>query len=315
METSLDAMELEMRNQPEDLQTYARYLTDLRVPLLNPWETIFTGSGDSYAAALFARQLSGGLALAEDPYEVWSNPTLARDRNIVLISVSGRTRANVTLARRLRKVARRRIAITSNPDSTLAQQCDRSIGLRYRKAGKVTSGTTSFTTRLLASARLIGRIPGKLTLTPPMGKAKAWAKGARLAPRGTFLFIGSGVGRALAEYGASKIHEVLGSKATAQYLEQVGHAQLFSLDPRRDNIVCIGTGKSRRVWDLAGAMSRGGFRVLRIAPKETNVLTWSLVASFHLQNLALGIARKLGMTECAFLADKTRLELSNKLIY
>jgi DNA-binding MurR/RpiR family transcriptional regulator len=308
-------MELEMRNEPEDLQTYNRYLMGLHVPRLNPSETIFTGSGDSYAAALFARQLSGGLALAEDPYEVWSNPTLARGRSVVLISVSGRTRSNVTLAQRLRKVAGRRIAITSDPDSPLAQQCDSSIILRYRKAGKLTSGTTSFTASLLASACLIGRGPGRLTLTSSLEKSREWAEDAGYDVRGSFLFIGSGVGRALAEYGTCKVHEVLGSRADAQYPEQVGHAQLFSLDPRKDTVVCVGTSKSRRTWEVARAMSRAGFRVLKISAGEKNVLTWSLVVSFHLQNLALAIARRLGMTECAFLSDKTRLRVSNKLIY
>ncbi len=135
-----------------------------------------------------------------------------------------------------------------------------------------------------------------------------------MGPGGT-LFIGSGVGRALAEYGACKIQEVLGSKADARFPEQVGHAQLFSLDPRKDNIVCIGTSKNRKVWEVAAALSSSGFRVLKVGPRERNVLTWSLAVSFHLQNLVLGIARKLGMNECAFLADKKRLGLSSKLIY
>lgn len=304
-----------MRNEPEDLQAYTRYLMGLRVPRLNPSETIFTGSGDSYAAALFARQLSRGLALAEDPHEVWSNRMLARGKSVVLISVSGKTRANVMLARRFRKLARRRIAITSDPDSPLAEQCDSSIILRYRKAGKLTSGTTSFTTSLLACAGLIGRVPATLNLRSSLEKSSEWAKDATHELRGSFLFIGSGLGRALAEYGTCKVHEVLGSKAEAQYPEQVGHAQLFSLSPRRDTIVCIGTSKNRRTWEVARAMSRAGFRVLKISPKERNILTWSLVVSFHLQNLVLTIARRLGMTECAFLSDKARLRVSNRLIY
>ncbi len=311
---SLDAMELEMRNQPEDLQTYARYLADLRLARLEPSETVFSGSGDSYAAALFARALSRGLASAEDPYELWSNPTPARGRSVVLISTSGSTKANIDLAQRVRNVARRRIAITSDPYSLLAQQCDRSIILRYRRVGKLTSGTASFTTSLLAVARLIGGIPGNLRLEPLLEESRAWSRRARLGPGGT-LFIGSGVGRALAEYGACKVQEVLGSKADARFPEQVGHAQLFSLDPRRDNIVCIGTSKNRKVGEVAAALSSSGFRVLKVDPMGRNVLAWSVGVSFHLQNLVLSIARKLGTNECAFLADKKRLGLSSKLIY
>ncbi len=311
---SIAAMEREIENQPDDLAGFADLLRMHPIAPLNASSTIFTGSGDSYAAAVFARELGEG-ARAEDPYELSTSPARARRRSIVLISVSGRTRANIELARRVRGKMKKIIAVTSSAESPLARICDGSIILQYRKAGPLTSGTASFTTSLLACARLLDTLPARLRLDMSLEKAREWARSVRLSTRGLCLFVGSGVDRALAEYGACKVQEVLGSKASAAYPEQVGHAQLFSLDRARDNVVCIDSYGGGKMRELSNGMSRSGFRVHRIFLKGEDIVARSLAISFHLQYLALFNARRKGMTECAFLQDKELLKLSSRLIY
>lgn len=312
---SLDAMEEEIADQIEDLPRFVSQLEKQRFPHVAPSELVFTGSGDSYAAALFAQELSDGVALASDPYELSLKPHRARGKHVVLISVSGRTKANIQLAQRLKRVARKKVAITANPSSPLARVCDEKIVLQYSTAGRLTSGTVSFTTSLLACAGILRESPRGIRLRAGMAKAARWAKGLRVPVGGAFYFVGSGVNRALAEYGACKIHEVLGAKAYAQFPEQLGHSQLFSIDPKHDMVICIPNGTNDKTWSVSRALSLHGFHVHSVTGQARNSVARSLEVSFHLQHLALSFARRRGMKECAFLADKSRLHLSNRLIY
>ncbi len=312
---SLDAMEEEIANQIEDLPRFVSQLEKQRFLHVAPSELVFTGSGDSHAVALFAQQLSDAVALASDPYELSLIPDRARGKHVVLISVSGRTKANLQLARKLKGVAREKTAVTANPDSPLGKLCDQRIILQYRSAGRLTSGTVSFTTSLLACAHILGELPAKVNVRDVMRKASEWAKGVRTPLSGGFLFVGSGVNHTLAEYGACKIHEVLGAKAGAQFPEQVGHAQLFSINRAKDTIVCIGNGGNDKTRKLASVFQQGGFRVHTIFGHSSNFVVRSLEISLHLQHLTLNLAKMRGMKECAFLVDDTRLQLSNRLIY
>jgi glucosamine 6-phosphate synthetase-like amidotransferase/phosphosugar isomerase protein len=140
------------------------------------------------------------------------------------------------------------------------------------------------------------------------------AANLKQAGKGAFVFIGSGVNYALALYGAAKINEVLGAKAEAAYPEQLGHAKLFTIDKERDVIVCVSSGrdKAMKTHEL---LHESGFRSSILAFPESHVVNRSLKIAIYLQRLTLALAKKKRMTECAFLADKRKLDLSNRLIY
>ncbi len=311
---SLDAMAEEIQNQIEDLPKLAlEFRKDGR--RLNPTEAIFTGSGDSYAASLFAREVSGGVAGVEDPYELLTHPARARRKVVVVISVSGRTRTNVLLARRLARVAKKTIAVTSKADSPLARNCSETLLLRYRRAERLTAGTVSFTSSLLACVSLMGRAPKVPPLQGALEVARQWAQGVKLSRNGSFLFVGADLGHALAEYGACKIQEVLGARADAVYSEQLGHAQLFSVQPRKDVIVTIAPSGDRKTKAVARSLSENGFTVHAVDGSSTNPVIWSIEVSFHLQMLAYNLARRIRMKECAFVSARDKLALSSSLIY
>src|SRR2546422_5384787 len=114
--SSLDAMEQEIHNQVEDLPAFARELGKHdRFRNLDPSSMIFTGSGDSLASSLFAHYLSKMQASAADPYELQLHPKVARNKTIFITSVSGKTRTNIQLARKVKGLAKKRDAITANP--------------------------------------------------------------------------------------------------------------------------------------------------------------------------------------------------------
>jgi len=307
-------MEKEISNQILDLPRFASHLREAHLPKLKRSSLVFAGSGDSYAASVFAQELSKGEAIASDPYELLTNIRRTRGKTLVIVSVSGRTKTNVELARKAKGIAARRLAITADTESPLARECDETLQLEYRTPGILTSGTISFTTSLLACAFLLWDMPRYIRLKTAPSNAARTATSVKQPGKGAFVFTGSGVNYALALYGAAKINEVLGAKAEAVYPEQLGHAMLFSIDKEYDLIICLSTGpdKARQLHELLG---KNGFRTSIPASSENNPVQRSLNIAIYLQQLSLAIAKRKRMAECAFLSDMKRLNLSNKMVY
>jgi glutamine---fructose-6-phosphate transaminase (isomerizing) len=244
---SISAMRWEIQSQPESLAKITHQLAKSSLHLPISRQAMFAGSGDSWAAAMFASELDNKTALAQDPGELLANIQQAQNKPIVIISTSGRTRANVELAKRARTRKIKTIAVTSDQTSLLSEMCDELVILEYNKASGLTSGTISFTASLLACAKLLRRLPSDLKIGSALSYAEEWALNVHVPVLGKCVFAGSGVDRAIAEYGACKIQEVLGSTAIGTYPEQVGHALLFSLSRSKDTIVCVDTiGRRRR---------------------------------------------------------------------
>lgn len=314
--SSLDAMEEEIRNQVEDLPAFASELDrDHRFRHLDLSSMVFTGSGDSFATSLFAHYLSGMRAFASDPFELQLYPRVTRNKTLFITSISGRTRTNIQLSRKVRGIAKNRVAITATPESPIAKECDDVIRLRYRRSGILSSGTASFSTSLLAVASLIGRLP-KLDSLPTMDRRGAeWARSLRVHPRGDFLFIGSGTGYALAMYAAFKIHEVLGIPAQYQHTEQLGHSQIFSLQEKSDNLFFLAPSSDQKTSEVSRVLSQGGFHANLLKGATRDPILSALQVTFCIQRLALNLGRKMELKECAFLKAKKRLALSSRLIY
>jgi fructoselysine-6-P-deglycase FrlB-like protein len=309
-------MEQEIHNQVEDLPAFACELgKDDRFRHLDPSSMIFTGSGDSFASSLFAHYLSGMQAFAADPYELQLYPQMSKNKTVFITSVSGKTRTNTKLAKRVKELAKKRVAITASPESPLAKECDDVIQLRHRSSGILSSGTTSFSASLLAVASLIRHLPKLDSLSIMERRAAEWARRSRVHPRGGFLFIGSGTGYALSMYAAFKIHEVLGLPAQYQHTEQLGHSQLFSLKEKADNILFLSPSSDKKTSEVYRALSKSGFNAYLLKSGTADPILAALQVMFSVQHLALYLGRKMGLQECAFVTDRKRLALSSRLIY
>src|SRR6266702_6321478 len=304
----------EISNQTIDLPRFASQLRQKQGPKLGRSPLVFAGSGDSYAAAVFAQELSQGEAIALDPYELLRNTRRIRGKNLVIISVSGKTKTNLELAREAKGIAANILAITANPQSPLARECDETLQLKYRTTGILTCGTVSFTTSLLACASLLRNLPRTIQLKTVLDPAAHLATELKQPSEGTFLFTGSGVNYALSLYGAAKINEVLGAKAEAAYPEQLGHAKLFTIDKERDVIVCISSGrdKAMKTHEL---LRKNGFRSSILTFPGSHVVNRGLRIAIYLQRLSLSLARRKGIRELEVLSDTKRLRLSDKMIY
>jgi fructoselysine-6-P-deglycase FrlB-like protein len=314
--SSLEAMEEEIHNQIEDLPTFASELgKNHRFRHLDPSRMIFTGSGDSFASSLFAHYLSGMQAFAADPFELQLYPKVTKNKTLFITSVSGKTRTNIQLARKVKGLAKERVAITANPNSPLARESDEVIQLRYRRSGTLTSGTASFSAALLAVASLIRQLPKLDSLHIMEKRAAEWARPLWVLPRGGFMFVGSGTGYSLATYAAFKIHEVLGLPSQCQHTEQLGHSQLFSLHKKSDNLLFLAPSSDKKTSEVFRVLSKSGFHSYLLKSGTHDPVLATLQVMFCLQHLALNLGRKMGLQECAFLTDKKRLALSSRLIY
>src|SRR5207245_8946197 len=129
-------------------------------------------------------------------------PQVARNKTVFITSVSGKTRTTIQLARKVKGVAKKSVAITANSKSPLAKECDDLIQIRYRSLGILTSGTASFSASLLAVALLIRQLPKLDSLRIMEKRAAEWARPLRVHRNGEFLFVGSRTGYALAMYAA-----------------------------------------------------------------------------------------------------------------
>ena len=276
---------------------------------------VFTGSGDSFASSLFAHYLSEMQTFAADPFELQLFPQASKNKTLFITSVSGKTRTNIQLARKVKGVAKKRVAITANPNSPLAKECDDVIQLRYRSSGILTSGTASFSATLLAVASLIRHLPNLDSLAVMERRAAEWAGRLRVHPRGELLFVGSGTGYSLAMYAVFKIHEVLGLTAQYQHTEQLGHSQLFSLKKNRDNLFFLAPSLDEKTIEVFSVLSKSGFNAYLLKSDRRDPILGTLQVMFCLQHVALYLGRKMGLQECVFLADKKRLALSSRLIY
>ncbi len=314
--SSLEAMEEEIHNQIEDLPAFASELGKYdRFRHLDPSRMIFSGSGDSFASSLFAHYLSGMQAFAADPFELQLYPQVTRNKTVFITSVSGKTKTNGQLARKVKEVAKKRVAITANPKSPLAKECDDVIQLRYRSRGVLTSGTASFSAALLAVASLIRQLPKLDSLRIMEKRGADWARPLWVHPRGGFLFVGSGTGYSLAMYAAFKIHEVLGLPAHYQHTEQLGHSQLFSLQEKSDNLLFLAPSSDQKTSEVFRVLSKSGFHSYLLKSGIRDPILATLQVMFCVQHLALNLGRKMGLQECAFLKDKKRLAFSSRLIY
>src|SRR5207247_9999994 len=112
--SSLDVMEEQLRGQVEELRVFANQIGTQGGHLQRPSDMIFTGSGDSFACSLFASYLSKGLARATDPYELQQYPELAIGKTVFITLVSSKSRANLQLTSRIKRLAMKRVTVTAN---------------------------------------------------------------------------------------------------------------------------------------------------------------------------------------------------------
>ncbi|NOJ28098.1 MAG: hypothetical protein DA330_08835 [Nitrososphaera sp.] len=293
---SIDIMEAEISSQIHDLPKIQMSRLD---------DVVFVGSGDSFVAGLAACYF--GNASCHSPADIIANPALAQNKTVCIVSVSGKTEANILAAEAARSAGARTIALTASKSSRLAESCDRSLELKYSSAGK-SAGTISFTASMLACIMLASeaRCPANLQEIYSQAAAKT------IDAKESFVLLGDGVMFPAAMYLALKLNEVFGAKAHAYPVEEFCHAPIFGV--KADDRVVI-FGKGDRDKRLSDRLSQAGIDTMFLDCTKDTKIESLFYAVFVAQHLILNAARKAELADCYFLANRKLLDISSEFIY
>jgi len=273
---------------------------------------ILVGAGDSYSAAMLGFFSSGGACIALDPYHLASAPEIARGVDVVLISVSGRTASNLAAAKKVRRLARRTIGITSDERSELAGLVDEVVRLPMKYVPR-TPGLLSYALSLLAVLKVVGReekcdFKGAYDAALKDQGKIGWAKG-------TTYFLGNSLAYPVAMYAAAKTYEFFGLKAHAELLEEFSHLELFSLGHSDVVNVFSAFDPLDESGRLARALARGRYESRVVPGRGTSKTEQLFHAVFATQLSVLRRAGELRFSKPSFLASEQRLAVSDSMIY
>ncbi|MDA4129874.1 MAG: hypothetical protein OK457_03810 [Thaumarchaeota archaeon] len=312
---SFESTKGEMEAQRQDLPNYVSYLDSLNLRPPDPDKAIFVGAGDSLAACGFVERLFDFAPKSLDPYDLIQYPELARNKSVFILSISGRTKANVEAAWASAKLSKEIIAITTNENSDLAKVSSRVVPLKFTKFPGLTPGTNSFTISMLAACAILGKTPYQPDFTRIMALAQKERYGSGEPPRARH-FVGSGKYYPLAMYGYAKNCEVLGGPGDYQLVEEFSHMNLFSLQGN-DCVVILPNGEGDlRSQNLHARLVEAGVNSLLLDfDSAYDKITQGIYYAVQLQYFALSLAQRKGLRQPAFLEKKKFLEISDKLIY
>ncbi len=312
---SFDSTIGEIEAQQKDLPKYAEYLNSLSLDPIEPAEAILVGAGDSLACAQFVERWKRFQSRSFDPYELSQNPEVAREKKVYFISASGRTKSNIEAAESVRMFASETTAITANPVSPLSKVCSSTLPLKFTKLSGVTPGTNSFTSSLLACARLFGPVPSLINLRELERQAKLQAE-SHSENAETAYFLASGFLYPIAFYGATKLREIAGERGEYQLTEEFSHMDLLSLK-KTDLILLLQSEEDSRTAQLAKELYNGGYcaELLKLADGLKDPVITAIIFSIYFQYFALSSAIRKGLNEPFFLKDSKLLNISSKMIY
>jgi fructoselysine-6-P-deglycase FrlB-like protein len=290
---------------------------------IDPARCVLTGSGDSYVAASIACYLSKYRIICCYPSALILNPDILRGRDLYIISVSGRTAQNIAAAKLAKTNNTKTIAITADPESDLAKNCDRIMRLKYRKLGVLTSGTISFLSSVLMCLSLSTEI---VYDTKDLRSSFEIANSRvddllKKIPRSlsSVLFLADGLLYPVACYGSLKMNEVLGIRSFPYSVEEYCHAPLFSLK-KNDSIVILNSPdghdtQTKIVNKLVEGVGKLNYSLFSLEFPGPSSLDCLFQAIFFVQLLAVRIAEKNGMVDCFFVRNRDFLEISSECIY
>jgi len=269
-------------------------------------KTIFCGTGDSLAAALLAESFSNYHTRAVDPLDLLKNPSIIKNKDAYIISISGNTSSNVKAA----KLFKNATAITSHPTSKLAKACSKKIILDYPSSGVFTSGSIGFIASALTCISLVSkfRVSGIIEL---FKKALLESKKVKLGKN--IFILGNLQTFPIAMYGAAKFYEVLGSNVHYSRIEQFSHMELFSA--KRGDTVIIFEEKNDHNTKMTKNLKKFGLNVFQPKSGTKDKISQVIFFTFISQLIPLFYAKKNRQEECYFVIAKKLRNVSSNMIY
>ena len=298
---SIEAYEKDIWLQLDFLKSFKKQKT---LSTTSQKNIVFSGSGDSLVSSLLAESFSGGLVRAMDPLDLYQNKSLAKSKQVYFVSISGNTITNINVA----KIVKKAIAITSKPQSRLANASDKTILLTSPNSGIFTAGSISFLESALTCISLVKNI--KIPNISLFRKAETFAKKINLSKR--IFVLGNFYTFPIAMYCAAKFYEILGYDVHYSRIEQFSHMELFSA--KKSDTVIIFEEKTPHTKQLGKNLKNIGINVIHPdIPSEK--LSQVIYCIFFSQLISLFEAKKKRRKECHFVKAEKIRDVSNHMIY
>jgi len=260
---------------------------------------------------LIAEYLTNHKCRCYSPSDLF-NSTFVKDKTYCFISSTGKTKANVEIARRARRAGIRTATVTRNKNSDLAQICDIVILSGLTKGGTSTTGFTAFIANLVTCSQISGIIiPHKFDIW--YKKALRLSKNlfeSMTIPEQPLYLLGNNILYAVALYASLKMAEFFGSTAMAHKLEEFCHSPIFGL--KKSHCVWIFGQKEEQI---ERRLTRLRFPLSYIEFYNKDIFAQLFISLFFIQNLILLLAQKHGYTELQYIMMKDVLKTSSDIIY
>lgn len=270
---------------------------------------IFVGSGDSYVAGLIAENVSNHHCKCYSPADLMRSKFM-ENMTYYFVSVTGRTRSNIEIARRATKAGVKTVAVTFDPTSELAKVCNEIYSLKTSLTNTGTSYST-FTTNVATCLQLAGiSVPQKFQMWQRNGMALASSFNNVIFPKRVLHILGNDVFFPLAIYASLKMIEFFGVTTIPNKLEEFCHSPVFGIKPSHA-IWILGRAEDTTIHKLANLENDFNFLNLR----NPDLLSELFESISFLQGLMLLFCEKYEFTELKYVLMKKVLRISSDIIY
>jgi fructoselysine-6-P-deglycase FrlB-like protein len=301
---SIEALKLDFYSQIKQLYNiHNRKLFD---------DCIYVGSGDSYVAGLIVEYLTSHKCKCYSPSDLF-NSKFIKDKTYCFISVTGKTKANIEVARRASQGGVKTVAVTLNKNSDLAQICDEIVLPEIKRTDTPTAGFSTFVANVVTCLQISGiTIPQKFEVWHKKGIQLSLdlLESIVLPKEDSIYLLGNNILYTIALYTSFQMAEFFGSSVIAHKLEEFCHSPIFGLK-RSDYIWILGQNESH-VNQRLNALS---LRLSYLELYNQDILTQVFQSIFFVQNLMLLLAQRHGVTELQYLLMKDVLKASSDIIY
>jgi fructoselysine-6-P-deglycase FrlB-like protein len=272
---------------------------------------IFVGSGDSYVAGLIAEYLAHHKCKSYSPSDLF-NSKLSKDRTYCFVSVTGRTKANISVAKRASQAGCKTVAITFNEDSELAHLCDKIIHPNLKRAHTPTAGFGSFVANAVTCLQVSGiTVPKKFEMWYQNSvKISQNILDSLVLPANTVFVLGNNILYPLALYASLQMAEFFGTTAVAHKLEEFCHSPIFGVKSP-DPVWILGQNESQ----VYQRLQMLGLRLSYIELYNPDILAQLFGSIFCVQNIILLLAERHGLEELRYVTMKDVLKASSDIIY
>jgi fructoselysine-6-P-deglycase FrlB-like protein len=292
-----------------DFQSQVSQLSNMKNDKISD-SLAFIGSGDSYVAGLITQYLTDHKSVCYSPSDLF-NSKLDKDMTYCFVSVTGKTKANISIAKRASKAGADTIAVTFNEHSELAAVCDKVICPEIKGKNTPTAGFGSFVANVVTCMQIAGlKVPGNFD---------KWHKNASekseryltsdLLSINTMFLMGNNVLYPIALYGSFQMAEFFGSKVLAYKLEEFCHSPIFGLK-KDDSMWILGQNE----LEIKSTLEKLGMSITYVEC-ASDVFAQVFESIFFIQSLMLRLSSKYERNELKYVTMKDVLKVSSEIIY